>query len=85
MQIPNPATAGSANDNAKEKGKKERQVRRAKEKKIEALMATVIGDRHAPKYHRNILLLRSNHSRQHSKVLYRWGSGEEERQENTEK
>ena len=31
-----------------------------------------------------VLLLRSNPSRQHSKVLYRWGSGEEERMENTE-
>ena len=33
----------------------------------------------------NILLLRGNPSRQHFQVVYHWGSGEEERQENMEK
>ena len=36
-------------------------------------------------FHCILLSLRSNPSKQHSKVLYRWGVGEEERQENTEK
>ena len=69
-----------------EEEQKGKQRREKKERKRERVPNPATLDHSVTSYNVRGLYgepLRSNPNRQHSRILYRWGSGEEERQKNT--